>query len=596
MSFMSHILLFVILYNTTTDTSIQSSLIKNYLPACMAASFLYDRLKQFLNQLFTFLLITLTSWFLKSQRRKLAKKFLIINAILFIPYILPVLILASIFSAPLLPLFTFPIYLIGFPRPKRFWPDQLINKSSRSTTNQDSYFYAQLEPYLAKSLRECMLTGSIGSNIGADTYFLSRFQDRIIWIQVLESSNAYCIVNVKGLELQETSCHTREAQYIDESFELTFENPYGTNANNASKACCNLNPNRYDCIQPCDLLIFKAYSDAKNTLVGILDSNDSHKLICDLYLKVLHYFLVKYLLENNKIDNKQITLKSTVLKETKVTQFEKPENKSKVIEPIKATTTPVASLSTISKPPPNRLQPIQQQKTEHVSTLPDINSNKKPTRISQLDLPDWSDTDSILNDFIDDIDKTKKKSIKKIEKKKTSEELFEESKLDKSQSIASDDEFDSGLFDITTGNGYRSSNIEMKKVQKPTIKDNYELDQIPAFNANINNQVTETEPQFYGDSVFNIPLKWQNIMQNENTRNNNSKIDDISKNFRKTISSTDWLRALFEFNNEKNARSTNVNQWIDEYQSYFVSNHINFLIKCFNCLGIIPSLTLLMSF
>ena len=39
-------------------------------------------------------------------------------------------------------------------------------------------------------------------------HFLIRFQDRLVWIQVLEQGHGYCTVSVKGLELQETSCHT----------------------------------------------------------------------------------------------------------------------------------------------------------------------------------------------------------------------------------------------------------------------------------------------------------------------------------------------------------------------------------------------------
>ena len=99
----------------------------------------------------------------------------------------------------------------------------------------DSSFYKQIAPELMKSFCELIKQGSVGSLFEPDMFYLSRFQDRIILIQVLEVGNSYAIVNLKGLELVETSCHTREAQYIDDLFELSFENPDGANAN--SKKC-----------------------------------------------------------------------------------------------------------------------------------------------------------------------------------------------------------------------------------------------------------------------------------------------------------------------------------------------------------------------
>jgi len=114
------------------------------------------------------------------------------------------------------------------------------------------------------SFRELVVSGSIGSSVQPDTHFISRFQDRIIWIQVLESSHSYLILNVKGLELQETSCHTQEAQYIDDSFDLAFENPYGAASNSSKndkitlKNIFKLNPNPFNCMIPKDVLFFEA--------------------------------------------------------------------------------------------------------------------------------------------------------------------------------------------------------------------------------------------------------------------------------------------------------------------------------------------------
>ena len=166
MSFMAHLLLFAIIYNT--NTSLQTTLIQYYLVTCLIASFVYNRTKEFVNKIYGFILITITAYTLKKQRHKLAKTFLILNFIFFLPYVLPVIILSSLLNASLLPLFTFPIFLIGFPRSKRFWPQQQSIESDKAImnrTNRDSFFYKQMIPNLTKSLQECILTGKINNDV-----------------------------------------------------------------------------------------------------------------------------------------------------------------------------------------------------------------------------------------------------------------------------------------------------------------------------------------------------------------------------------------------------------------------------------------------
>lgn len=47
---------------------------------------------------------------------------MVLNAVFF-PFVLAIVALASALSAPLLPLFTLPVFLVGFSRQSRFWPD-----------------------------------------------------------------------------------------------------------------------------------------------------------------------------------------------------------------------------------------------------------------------------------------------------------------------------------------------------------------------------------------------------------------------------------------------------------------------------------------
>lgn len=290
MTLMVNLILLVIVYNSTNDSSLKANLVQNFLPACFAASFILNRLIEFVHKLYAFILIMHKSWSMKSQRSRISIIFVILNSILFVPYILPLFILSSLFNTPILPLFTAPIFLMAYPRYKRFWPIQ-SNQQQQQQQTIDSQFYEQIKDGFKESFKEAIKSGSIGSSIESDTYFLCRFQDRTLWIQTLESGHSYCVFNIKGLELQETSCHTQEAQFIDDKINQII-NQTGDRI-------------LFDCMQICDFLVFNAYSDAKNSLVGIIDNQETHKIIHDYFTKILYYFIIEYLLnEKNLIRNK----------------------------------------------------------------------------------------------------------------------------------------------------------------------------------------------------------------------------------------------------------------------------------------------------
>lgn len=110
---MTNISLFTISYAVTSDQTLKTNIDKYFLVGCLVASVLRDRIEQFFNKMFTFFLITITSWTIKKQRRRSAVVFMVLNCLFFIPYGLFQLSITSILSAPLLALFTFPVYLIG---------------------------------------------------------------------------------------------------------------------------------------------------------------------------------------------------------------------------------------------------------------------------------------------------------------------------------------------------------------------------------------------------------------------------------------------------------------------------------------------------
>ncbi|KAM9842587.1 pecanex-like protein 4 [Aulostomus maculatus] len=249
---------------------------------------LIDRLTQFLAKLKFTLTVLVTSWTEKKQRRQSAGTLLAVNASL-CPLLLAVVTLSALLSAPLLPLFTLPIFLVGFPRPQRSWPGPV----GTACPCPDSIFYQQMSESLASALRTAFARGSLGS-LAPGSHFLGRFQDRMVWIMILERGYGYCTVNIKGLELQETSCHTVEARRVDEVFEAAFERPERLGFTQG------LNLHWGNALTPCAAIAVRAYSDARNVLSGIIDSHDNLRKLQDDFLKALVWLLLRYCVQKHK--------------------------------------------------------------------------------------------------------------------------------------------------------------------------------------------------------------------------------------------------------------------------------------------------------
>ncbi|XP_028678221.1 pecanex-like protein 4 [Erpetoichthys calabaricus] len=243
---------------------------------------IWDRLTQFMLKLKFALTVLITSWTEKKQRRKSSATLIILNTVFF-PMLLAIITFSAVISAPLLPLFTLPLFLIGFPRPVRTWPGSV---GATACTCPDSVYYQQMSLGLAKAFQNAFSTGCLGIP-SPGSHFLCRFQDRVMWIMLLESGFSYCTVNIKGLELQETSCHTAEARRVDEVLEMAFENE-----EQADQSC--INHHFGNILTPCAALPVRLYSDARNVLTGIIDSHENLKQLKDDFIKVLVWVLLQH--------------------------------------------------------------------------------------------------------------------------------------------------------------------------------------------------------------------------------------------------------------------------------------------------------------
>ncbi|NXY32399.1 PCX4 protein, partial [Pomatorhinus ruficollis] len=257
-------------WNRSLDTGIKLLLV----------GLLRDRLFQFLSKLHFAIAILLTSWTEKKQRRRSSAALIALN-VAFFPVLLALVAVSALLSSPLLPLFTLPVFLVGFPRPLRSWPGPV---GGGACVCSDTVYYRQLFLFGFFSCPGLSLPGS---------HYLCRFQDRLMWILVLEKGFTYCGVNIKGLELQETSCHAAEAHRVDEIFEMAFEHQEHTRI-------LSPNPHFGHILTPCTVVPVRLYSDARNVLSGIIDSHENLKHLKDDFVKVLVWMLVQYCYKKSK--------------------------------------------------------------------------------------------------------------------------------------------------------------------------------------------------------------------------------------------------------------------------------------------------------
>ncbi len=205
--------------------------------------------------------------FIRKHRTYLSLTVIIVIAtFICLPILLAIILISSIFSAPLLPLFTLPVFLVSFPRTKRFWPS-LINYASSYSKCEDSIYYQQSQSEISKALHRAVSSGVVSATPG--TYLLLRFEDRLSVVTFLEHGYGHCALAIKCLELQETSCHSIEATRIDSIFEDAY--------NPGSTSCPKFwfNTHFSNTLQPVDSEVIEVYSDAHNVLTGIIDQTSS---------------------------------------------------------------------------------------------------------------------------------------------------------------------------------------------------------------------------------------------------------------------------------------------------------------------------------
>ena len=145
-------------------------------------------------------------------------------------------------------------------------------------------FYQQLVPKVCTELQNTIARGNL---FAKSDYLVVRYQDRLIVLHILEKGYRYCTLIARGLELQETSCHTVEAARVDDIFEDVFtkerKTPFG----------CNSYP--LHTLTPLNCLVVETYSDAHNVLTGIIDQPENVERQSSNFMKCLVWVLLNKL-------------------------------------------------------------------------------------------------------------------------------------------------------------------------------------------------------------------------------------------------------------------------------------------------------------
>ncbi|KAJ1494076.1 hypothetical protein T484DRAFT_1766571 [Baffinella frigidus] len=180
----------------------------------MIAGWVISRLSDLRSKLHFALGLAYTAWYHRKQRAhkaKLTLQVLLVSS----PIALAVIVGAACLNAPLLPLLGLPFFLIAFPRPRFHWPASGGKSGDVQSSSLDAAYYKHLAPALVREIQCAILAGDLGAAVGGGEFLLVRRDAFMVLVQVLERGQCFVTLLLKGLELQETSCHHVEAGAVE---------------------------------------------------------------------------------------------------------------------------------------------------------------------------------------------------------------------------------------------------------------------------------------------------------------------------------------------------------------------------------------------
>ncbi|OQR70249.1 LOC398632 protein-like, partial [Tropilaelaps mercedesae] len=163
-------------------------------------------------------------------------------------------------------------------------------------------------PRLIEKLESNISRGLLGS-LQAGSCLLARHQNRLVFLRVIEAGYLFRCVEAKGLELQETSCHSIEATTVDQIIDNSFlKEPTG----------CS-NPHAINSFRPRARTHVVTYSSARNVLSGVIDQPAFNEAMLSNFSRVLLWVLLhqqaRSLRENNSSRDADISGSTDMLSE-----------------------------------------------------------------------------------------------------------------------------------------------------------------------------------------------------------------------------------------------------------------------------------------
>lgn len=242
------------------------------------AALVNDRFLQFRHKMHYIISSIVAVWRQKKLRFPYYK-FLLVLEIVFFPFLVALVVVSCALSAPIMPFLGIPLFVIGFPRPLRVWH----TSGSNYQQSKDSIYYEQLVPRLTEGLASFFENG-VGGWGNAGEMFLLRLESKLIWVHILERGNKYVSTLIKGLELQETSCHHVEAGKVDEVIERTLD----------KEKLPFFFEYFLHTLRPIGKIPVLTYANNNMILTGIIDHPDNLKKIPELFWKTLVFMLIKW--------------------------------------------------------------------------------------------------------------------------------------------------------------------------------------------------------------------------------------------------------------------------------------------------------------
>ena len=216
-----------------------------------------------------------------AQKKQHYPKYKILSVLLILiaPIYAVVLAFGTLFTFSIIPLFGLPFFVLSFPRPFRTWG----SVGSNNMNSEDTILYKVMLNNAVKQFKHLVKYSTMWHFVDCGQMYMMRSEYYILWIEILERGIDSIRINVKGLELQTTSCHAAEATALDGYLESSYDTP------TTQKSFFYVNKNPIHIFEPLSECKVDTYSVSNYQLTGIFDSPSTFSDLPRVFSHVLVY-------------------------------------------------------------------------------------------------------------------------------------------------------------------------------------------------------------------------------------------------------------------------------------------------------------------